>query len=111
MPGSGTSGVEVTHLFAKGMWILVDDEELLLAFDHFPWFRHATIDELCRIERVTPDHLRWPSLDVDLTLDSIRRPLAYPMMAQPSSRAAEAPPSTTGSPAPATGRKNVGTQP
>jgi hypothetical protein len=60
----------------------VDDEELYLAFDEFPWFRNARITAVLHVERPHPGHLHWPELDVDLTLDSIRDPDRYPLISR-----------------------------
>ena len=46
----------------------------------FPWFKDATIGELCNIEYPTDNHLYWPSLDVDLAVESIRTPSAFPLV-------------------------------
>ncbi len=62
------------------MWLLVDGGEHYLPFDEFPWFRNATIVQLARVEQPLPGHLRWPDLDVDLTLDSIEHPERYPLV-------------------------------
>jgi len=78
-PGETTSGVELTNVSPHGLWLLVDGGEHFLPFDDFPWFRDATIRQLSRIERPGPTHLRWPELDIDLTLDSIERPGRYPL--------------------------------
>ncbi len=51
-----------------------------LPFDAFPWFRDTTMGQLAGIERLAPDHLHWPDLDVDLTVDSIKRPEEYPLV-------------------------------
>jgi 3-oxoacyl-[acyl-carrier protein] reductase len=59
--------VELTNVSGHGLWLMIDDEELALPFDQFPWFRDATIAQLSVIERPSPDHLHWPLLDVDLT--------------------------------------------
>ena len=72
-PGKPTSGAEVTNVSANGLWLLLDDRELFVAFDQFPWFADATIRELTRVERPSPHHLYWPALDVDLAVDSRRR--------------------------------------
>ncbi len=77
-PGTSTSGVELANVSPHGLWLLIDDREHYLPFDVFPWFRDATIGQLSRIERPTCDHLYWPDMDVDLTLESIERPEAYP---------------------------------
>jgi len=79
-PGKSTSAVELTNVSAQGMWLIVDERELYLAFDAFPWFRDATIAQLSRIERPATDHLRWPDLDVDLSIDSIDHPERYPLV-------------------------------
>ncbi len=39
MPGSTTLAAEVTHISKHGFWLLLADEELLVPFDQFPWFR------------------------------------------------------------------------
>jgi hypothetical protein len=65
------------------MWLFVDDRELYLPFDEFPWFREAPIGVLAHIERPSERHLYWPDLDVDLTLDSIKHPSRYPLVSQP----------------------------
>jgi hypothetical protein len=79
-PGKNTSEVELTNVSAHGMWLIVDGRELYLAFDSFPWLREATIAQLAQIQRPAPDHLRWPDLDVDLSIDSIDHPERYPMV-------------------------------
>ncbi len=80
--GKHTSDVEVTNVSARGFWILLDDRELFLPFRRFPWFRRAAIDHLLNVERPRRDHLHWPDLDVDLTVDSIEHPERYPLMSK-----------------------------
>jgi hypothetical protein len=80
MHGTTTSAPEVTHVSQHGLWLLLNDEELLLPFEHFPWFRQATIDQLSQVEWPAPDHLYWPQLDVDLSVESIRNPAAFPLL-------------------------------
>jgi hypothetical protein len=58
--------VEVTNISANGIWLLIDEEENLLSFEDFPWFRFASVDEIVSVERVAPQHLYWEKLDVDL---------------------------------------------
>lgn len=82
MLGTDTSTPELTHVSRRGMWLLVDNEELLLPFDLFPWFRQATIEQLSVIERPTADHLYWPMLDVDLAVQSIRDPSSFPLVSK-----------------------------
>lgn len=81
-PGVSTSAVELANVSSHGLWLLIDEREHYLPFDLFPWFREASIGQLSRIERPTREHLYWPDLDVDLTLDSIQRPEAYPLVSR-----------------------------
>jgi hypothetical protein len=71
---------EVTHVSKNGFWLLLDDEELLVPFVEFPWFRQATIEQLTTIEWPAQDHLYWPLLDVDLSVESIRHPEKLPLV-------------------------------
>lgn len=82
MPGNTTSAPEVTHVSKHGFWLLLGDEELLLPFEHFPWFKRATIDQLSQVEWPSPDHLYWPQLDIDLAVASIRNPAAFPLVSR-----------------------------
>jgi hypothetical protein len=80
MPGISTLVAEVTHVSKHGFWLLLANEELLVPFEQFPWFRTATIEQLSSVERPTPDHLYWPELDIDLSVQSIRNPAEFPLV-------------------------------
>ncbi len=79
-PGANTSKVEVTNISKHGFWMLIGDEELYLPFKDFPWFQMAKVSSLLRVELHGKEHLHWPELDIDLTLDSIRHPENYPLI-------------------------------
>ena len=80
MPGTVTSEVEVTNVSVHGFWLLLGAEELAVPFATFPWFKKATIEQLSNVQRPTPNHLYWPQLDVDLSVESIRDPAAFPLV-------------------------------
>ncbi len=82
MPGTSTSVAEVTHVSKHGFWLLLDAEELLVPFEHFPWFKQATIEQLSDVQWPTPNHLYWPKLDADLSVASIRDPSAFPLVSK-----------------------------
>ncbi len=81
-PGAATSAPEVTHISSHGFWLLLDGEELFLPFTDFPWFRRATLDQLFNVQLLFGDHLFWPDLDVDLSVESVRDPSAFPLVAK-----------------------------
>ena len=80
MHGTTTSVAEITNVSPHGFWLLLDSEELLVPFEHFPWFKKATIEQLCDLQWPTPSHLYWPQLDADLSVESIRDPAAFPLL-------------------------------
>jgi hypothetical protein len=82
MHGTSTSAVEVTHVSRHGFWLLLDKEELLVPFAEFPWFRHATIEQISEVQWPSANHLYWPQLDADLSIESIRDPSAFPLVSK-----------------------------
>lgn len=82
MPGTVISVAEVTHVSRHGFWLLLDSEELLVPFEHFPWFRRATIEQLSDVQWPTPNHLYWPQLDADVSVESIRDPSTFPLVSK-----------------------------
>ena len=79
--GIGTSGAEILNVSPHGFWILVGEKEYFLDFDHFPWFRRATLEQLFGVELLHGEHLYWADLDVDLDIDRIQQPEKYPLVA------------------------------
>jgi Protein of unknown function (DUF2442) len=73
-----SSEAEVTNISRHGSWLLLDGRELSLPFEEFPWFKRAPVEAILRLERPRPDHLYWPELDVDVSVDSIEHPERYP---------------------------------
>jgi hypothetical protein len=78
--GASTSSVEVTNISAHGFWLWVAGKEYFLPFTDFPWFKNAKVADILNVERPGDDHLHWPAIDVDLTLDMIENPRAYPLI-------------------------------
>jgi Protein of unknown function (DUF2442) len=80
MPGPVTSAAEVTQVSRDGFWLLLDAEELLVPFEHFPWFKKATIEQLSDVQRPSPNRLYWPQLEAELSVESIRDAAAFPFV-------------------------------
>jgi hypothetical protein len=79
MPETATLAAEVTNASSHCIWLLVDDEELALPCSEFPWFKAATIQQIINLLRPTAEHLYWPDLDLNLSVDSIRHPERFPL--------------------------------
>lgn len=82
VPGDATPWLEVTNISQQGIWLLVDNEEFFLPYEKYPWFRDAPVSKIFNVQRSTPQHFRWPDLDVDLELDAIRYPDKFPLIAR-----------------------------
>lgn len=70
----------ITGASESGLQLRLDGEDLSLPFSSFPWFRHASMEQRATIERPQPDHLYWPLLDVDLSVETIRNPACCPLV-------------------------------
>lgn len=80
MLGTVTLEAEVSNLSTHCFWLLLGHEELAVPFSEFPWFKEATVAQLGDVQRPTEDHLYWPQLDVDLSIESIRHPEQFPLV-------------------------------
>jgi len=78
--GTDTSEVEVTQISKHGIWLLLQDKEHFLSFGDFPWFKDASVSAIHNVELLNRHHLYWPELDVDLELESIAHPSAFPLV-------------------------------
>ena len=79
---ANTAAVEVSLVSNQGFWLLADNEELFLAYADFPWFKEATIAQITNVQRPSADHLYWPSLDIDLSVESVRDPSQFPLVSK-----------------------------
>lgn len=80
--GTSTSGVEVSHISAQGIWLLVRNKELFLSYNQFPWFKDAPVAAILKVEEPRPGRFFWPDLDVDLTEEIIEHPERFPLTAK-----------------------------
>ena len=79
---ANTSAIEVSLVSNQGFWLLADNEESFLAYADFPWFKEATIAQIINVQRPSADHLYWPSLDIDLSVASVRDPSKFPLISK-----------------------------
>ena len=74
------SSIEVTKVSEHCFRLRVGTEEFEVPFIAFPWFRTATLEQLVDVQNPTEDHLYWPQLDLDVSVDSIRNPKSFPLV-------------------------------
>ncbi len=78
--GSGTFHAEVANISGQGFWLFLGDRELFVPFRGFPWFKDAPVSKILNVLRPQEDHLYWPDLDVDLSVESIEHPERFPLV-------------------------------
>ena len=86
--GKSTLTAEVTNVSAHGFWLYAAGKERFLPFEQFPWFRDATIAQLTNVRLVSPRHLHWPDLDIDLAVESLDHPEDFPLVSKGSGSSA-----------------------
>lgn len=80
--GINTSEVEVTNISKHGIWLLVKEQEFFMPFDQFPWFKEAPIAKILHVELPSDNHLYWPDLDIDVSVESILHPELFPLVSK-----------------------------
>jgi hypothetical protein len=78
--GANTTQVEVANIDQFGFWLLIRDREYFLPYDNFPWFRKASVGQILHVELLHGEHLHWPDLDVDLSIESLDAPESFPLI-------------------------------
>lgn len=76
--GKNISKIEINVSFC-GIWLLLNNVEYFLSYKNYPWFREAKISDIYEVQLLHKTHLYWPTLDLDLDLDSIENPEKYPL--------------------------------
>ena len=78
--GTTTSDVEVHDVAEDGFWLRIGRERLRVPYAEFPWFRGARLDQVLNVTMPHADSVRWPDLDIDLAVESIRHPERFPLV-------------------------------
>lgn len=78
--GKNISDVEIQNISHNGIWLYVYDKEYFLPFKEYPWFKNATIADICNVSFINGYRLEWPSLDIDLELEALEHPEKYPLI-------------------------------
>jgi len=74
--------VEVSHISQHGIWLLLAEREMFLSYKEFPRFKDAPVSAVLNVQLPQPDHLYWPDLDLDLSVESIEHPERFPLVAR-----------------------------
>jgi hypothetical protein len=86
--GASIGEVEVTSISRHGFWLYLGGRELFVDFLEFPWFADAAVSKVLNVLWPAPDHLNWPDLDIDPSVESIESPERFPLHFDPVGRSA-----------------------
>jgi hypothetical protein len=80
---NGTSAsVKVLAIVSNGVTIEVHGKVYFLPYISNPWFENARVADIFDIEPVGRTGIRWKTLDVDLSIESLIHPEKYPLIAK-----------------------------
>ena len=80
--GKDTSIPEVSNISSHGVWIYTNGQEFFLSFEDFPWFKDASVNKIINVEEPSSGHYFWPDLDIDLSINMIKFPENFPLIAK-----------------------------
>ena len=73
MKAAASVKAEVVKLAPDFIEVKYRDKTYRLDFEHYPWFRYCTLDELFNVQG-SACGLHWPDADIDLEVDFIDNP-------------------------------------
>lgn len=72
--------VSVLMINAQGIMICVNGQDFFLSYNRIPWMRDASIKDVLNVQMCGNEAIEWPTLNVDLEIDSLRHPERYPLL-------------------------------
>jgi hypothetical protein len=78
--GKSISTVEVQDISRHGVWLYANRREYFLPYEDYPWFEKANVLDIYNVELLNHSHLHWPSLDIDLEIESLHDRIKYPLI-------------------------------
>lgn len=67
---------------SHGVWFLCGNNEVFMSYEDFPWFKDVPVGKILNVEEVSPGHLYWPDLDVDIGIETIEHPEHFQLKAK-----------------------------
>lgn len=79
-PSSQDTSASVLMINDKGLMISVQGQDYFISYNRIPWMRNASIADALNVQMCGRNAIEWPSLDVELETDSMKRPERYPLI-------------------------------
>ncbi len=78
--GTNTLTNSVTAISKFGFWIICEEKEYFIAFDDYPAFKSASVENIFKMKCISPRQLSWENIDVDIEVDALERPESFPLI-------------------------------
>lgn len=74
------TSVSVLMINDKGLMLSVLGNDYFISYNRVPWMRDARISDVLNVQMSGRSAIEWPSLDVDLEIDSLKHPERFPLV-------------------------------
>lgn len=74
------TSVNVLMINDKGIMLSVKGNDYFISFNRIPWLKSASIMDALNVKMSGRNAIEWPTLDVDLEIDSLKHPERYPLI-------------------------------
>lgn len=74
---------EITSINNLGIWILIENKEYFIPFADYQEFKNASLHQVLAVKFLPPSQLRWDEIDVDIELQALKQPEAFPLIYHP----------------------------
>ena len=74
------TSASVLMINAQGIMLSVLGRDYFLSYNRIPWMKDARISDVLNVRISGRSAIEWPSLDVDLEIESLMHPERYPLI-------------------------------
>jgi len=75
-----STSVSVLMINTQGIMLSVCGNDYFISYNRVPWMKDATIKDVLNVQMSGKNAIEWPSLDVDLEVESLKHPERYPLI-------------------------------
>ena len=77
---SQDTSVSVLMINDKGIMLSVKGNDYFISYNRMPWIKNASITDALNVQMSGRNAIEWPTLNIDLEIDSLKHPKRYPLI-------------------------------
>lgn len=74
------TSVSVLMINDKGIMLSVKGNDYFISYNRMPWIKNASIMDALNVQMSGRNAIEWPTLNIDLEIDSLKHPERYPLI-------------------------------